>query len=90
MSLLQNYESIYGASFKEAYHRILEANFDYINMKVMFKIGVYCDEDARNTEKPPLYIRKVTIDIDEKMFALRKPIYNYLKGTNDYQETKDV
>ena len=90
MSLLQNTESIYGASFKEAYHRIISAEFNYQTMEVTFKIAIYVDTNARNNNNPPFYVRKVTIPIDEKVFVIRKKVYDYLKTTNNYSEAKDV
>jgi len=90
MALLQNLESIYGASFKEAYHRIISVDFNYDIMSVTFRIAIYTEANARNTGKPPIYMRKVTIPIDEKTFAIRKKIYDYFKTTNNYSEAKDV
>jgi hypothetical protein len=90
MSLQQNWESIYGASFKKAYHRILEAHFDYVQNQAIFKIGIYCTKEDRNSDKPPLFIRKVVTTIDETKYILRGPIYDYLKTTNNYQESTDV
>ena len=90
MAIQQNWESIYGASFKKAYHRILEAHFDYQANEAMFKIGIYCTKADRNNGNPPLYIRKVVTTIDETKYLLRSPIYDYLKTLNDYQESTDV
>jgi len=90
MAIISNIETIYGASFKEAYHRIISAEFDYQTMEVTFKIAIYVDTNARDNNNPPFYTRKVTIPIDEKTFAIRKPIYDYLKTTNNYSEAKDV
>jgi len=90
MSLQNNWESIYGASLKEAYHKILEANFNYTDMTVTLRIGIYCDQLSKETNKPPVYIRKVVLPIDEKVVPVRKPMYDYLKTTTNYQESKDV
>jgi hypothetical protein len=89
MAILQNLESIYGASFKEAYHRIISAEFNYQTM-VTFKVAIYVDANARDKDNPPIYVRKVTMPIDEKVFAVRKPTYDYLKTTNNYAESKNV
>jgi len=39
---------------------------------------------------PPIYTRKVVVDIDEKTYQIRENIYKYLKTTNNYQEFEDV
>jgi len=90
MAIQQNWESIYGASFKKAYHRILEAHFDYVTNQAIFKIGIYCTKEDGNSGKPPLFIRKVITTIDEVKYVLRTPIYDYLKTTNNYPEATDV
>lgn len=90
MSLIQNLESIYGVSLKEAYHKILEANFNYIDMTVTLKVGVYCDQLSKQTGKPPIYIRKVTLPINENVVTVRKPMYKYLKTTTNYSESIDI
>jgi hypothetical protein len=38
----------------------------------------------------PLFIRKITVAIDEKTYSVRKPTYDYLKTTNNYSEAKDI
>jgi len=90
MSLQQTWESVYGVSLKEAYHKILEANFNYDQNTITLRIGIYCDALSKSTGKPPIYIRKVVLPIDEKVVPVRKPMYDYLKTTTNYQESKDV
>lgn len=90
MSLVQSWESVYGVSLKEAYHKILKADFDYVEMTIALRIGIYADALSKNTYKPPMYIRKVVLPIDETLLPVRKKMYSYLKTTNNYSESTDV
>lgn len=90
MAIIQNWDSIYGASFKDAYHKILDIHFDYLSGQATFKVGIYCTQEDRNSDKPPLYVRKVVINIADEEFTIREQVYEYLKTTNNYQEAQDA
>jgi len=90
MSLIQSWESVYGVSLKEAYHKILEANFNYLTGEITLSIGIYCDELSKTTGKPPIYIRKIVLLVDEKALPIREPLYEHLKTTTNYQEAENI
>jgi len=47
MGLLQNFESTTGLYVKEAYHKIIKAEVDYIADKAVFWVAVYVSQDDR-------------------------------------------
>jgi hypothetical protein len=90
MAIQTNFESIYGASFKESYHKILSVVFDYVENTKTTRIGIYCDKLSRDIGKPPIYIRKVVTAVDEKEYPIRETNYTELKETPNYSECKDI
>ncbi len=90
MALKQPWDSIYGASFKDAYHKIIDIHFDYLSGLAVFKVGIYCTEEDRDSNRPPLYVRKMSLNIADEEFTIREQVYEYLKTTNNYQEAENV
>jgi len=90
MAIQQLYESPTGLSIKEAYHKIIKVQVDYIADVAIFWVAVYVSEGDRDNDRAPLYIRKVTIDKVDDTLKVREKLYDYLKTTNDYQESKDI
>lgn len=90
MSLVQSWESVYGVSLKEAYHRIISITFDYVENTKTTRIGIYCDKLSRDTGKPPIYIRKVVMGINEIQYPIRVTNYTELKTTTNYQEVRNI
>jgi len=90
MSLIQNFESTTGLSAKEAYHKIIKAQVDYTTDTATFLVAIYLSKDDRAKNRTPLHIRKVTINEIGDKLKLRETLYNYLKTTNDYQESADI
>jgi len=91
MSLIQNFESATGLSVKEAYHKIIKAQVDYITDTATFLVAIYLSQDDRAKNRTPLYIRKVTINEIGDRLKLREKLYVYLKTeSNDYQESTDI
>jgi hypothetical protein len=90
MSIQQNFESTIGLSLKEAYHKIVKVEVDYIANTATFWIAVFVDNQARQDNRAPVFVRKVVINKIGDTLGVRKKLYTYLKTTNDYQEAKDV
>jgi len=90
MGLLQNFESTTGLSVKEAYHKIIKAEVDYIADRAVFWIAVYVSQIDRDANRTPLYVKKVVIEQVNDSLGLREKLYDYLKTTNDYQEAEDA
>jgi hypothetical protein len=90
MSIQQNFESTIGLSLKEAYHKIIKVEVDYLLDTATFWIAIFVDAQAKKDNRAPVFVRKVVINKIGDSLGLRKQLYTYLKTTNDYQEAKDV
>jgi hypothetical protein len=90
MALKQNYESTIGLSLREAYHKIIKVEIDYIADRATFFVEVFVDDKARADRKAPVFIKKIVIDKVGDMLEVRKKLYTYMKTLNDYSESVDV
>jgi hypothetical protein len=90
MALQQPFESGFGISLKDAYHKIVRADFDFVNDKVIFYINIYAGTKARLDNRREVFTRKVTIDKIGDSYKVQKELYDWLKtNSNDYAEAVD-
>jgi len=90
MSIIQNFESTTGLSIKEAYHKIIKVQVDYLNNIATFFVAIYVSAEDRNNNRTPIYIRKMVITPVDDILKIREKLYSYMETTTDYQEAVDV
>jgi len=90
MAIVSNFESTIGLSLKEAYHKIIKAEIDYVNDTATFWVAVFVDDKARTDNKSPVFVKKVVIEKVGDTLGLRKKLYAYMKTLKDYTEATDV
>jgi hypothetical protein len=90
MAIKANVESTFGASFKDAYHKIISANLDYVEDRAIFRVAIYTNNQARLDNKTPFFIKKIIIENIDDTLGVRKKLYAYLKTLSDYSESEDI
>lgn len=88
MALQKDFVTDSDIEIVDAYFRICTLNGD--RDKLLIRIGVYKDEQARIDGKPPAGILEYMVDTPNSENNLFQDIYDYLKTLPEFDDALDV